>query len=713
MRNKILSLLVLLLLVSVQTSAMQIFVKTLTEKTITLDVEPSNTIEEVKVKIQDKEGIPAYNQELIFAGNRLADNKTLADLNIQKESTLHLVNIDITWDSVEKKASLTMPGGNVVLTPVYAPAAKFVEGDTQPSAAEGIFVASTDSIVSPGKAAQGTLMYAVGTSATQAPALTAFSDTLPTAENNKTAGTCYVWYYIKGADTPDGQIPTAENTFNDSEVCGTPISVTLNCKPLTHTDINIADLQAVTYTGLAQTPAISVKDDTTSLILNTDFSVTYSDNVNAGTAKATITGIGKYDGQVVKTFTINPDTLTSVTLAQTELIYDIFNPQEQTAQIAQVKAGDKVVSADQYDVAGNKQTQVGIYTVTVTGKTNFTGSVSAVFTIKETEIDVDVTETESGEEVDDVKMIISVVDATDQTLSIDSIFESSVSDEGLTVHIPAQINGWRVASISAKAMAKLDNVTDIYLPDTEDTIEIAAGAIPATVTIHTTLALLDDYALMASMKDNYEAAKIVCTVTPVNKYWTLGVGCDVVIPDGIEAYTVHVRNTAEVATEIIPEDQLIDGNERIIKANNGVLLLGEAGQSYDLVAYSGRIESGMPVATSDYKDYGSDNCLEPVIENKHYDSGHYFVLQNNQFHAILAEDDEVKVPAGKAVLHLGDQQPGGQSVALRIYNDGTTDVDDIEVIDVNDDNWYDMSGRKVDEPVNGLYIINGKKIIVK
>ena len=139
--------------------------------------------------------------------------------------------IDVKWNASTKTGTFVMPDCDVEIAPIYAPVAAFdlKEGseDKLPAAVEGIFIESTDAIITAGSCAQGTLMYAVSTSGTEQPALTAFSADLPTAKDITTAGDVYVWYYIKGADTPEGQEPTEKNTFNDSEICTTPLKVTV------------------------------------------------------------------------------------------------------------------------------------------------------------------------------------------------------------------------------------------------------------------------------------------------------------------------------------------------------------------------------------------------------------------------------------------------------------------------------------------------------
>ena len=154
-------------------------------------------------------------------------------------------DVEVTPGSSANTWTFSMPGSDVVLTPIYAKAAAFATTGTEPDvktqlpeAAEGVIAGTDASLIAEGtgivafagtstEVKQGTLMYAIGTSATQAP--DAFSPTVPTAKNVADDGAdVYVWYYIKGADTPEGQQATEDNTFNDTEPACLTVTVLSN-----------------------------------------------------------------------------------------------------------------------------------------------------------------------------------------------------------------------------------------------------------------------------------------------------------------------------------------------------------------------------------------------------------------------------------------------------------------------------------------------------
>ena len=154
--------------------------------------------------------------------------------------------LTVAWDASTKTGTFSMPGSDVVLTPIYAKAAAFATTGTEPEvktllpeAAEGVIAGTDASLIAEGtgivafagtstEVTQGTLMYAIGTSATEAPALTAFSPTVPTAKDYDDAATVYVWYYIQGADTPQGEAATLDNTFNNSDIASLNVTVLSN-----------------------------------------------------------------------------------------------------------------------------------------------------------------------------------------------------------------------------------------------------------------------------------------------------------------------------------------------------------------------------------------------------------------------------------------------------------------------------------------------------
>ena len=184
--------------------------------------------------------------------------------------------LTVEWNASTKTGTFAMPGSDVVLTPIYAKAAAFATTGTEPEAktllpeaAEGVIAGTDASLIAEGtgivafagtstEVTQGTLMYAIGTSATEAPALTAFSATVPTAKDIADDGaTVYVWYYIQGADAPDGVAATLDNTFDNTEPACLTVQVLTNKFDIQFNAANANTIEAgkatVTVGGTAAT----------------------------------------------------------------------------------------------------------------------------------------------------------------------------------------------------------------------------------------------------------------------------------------------------------------------------------------------------------------------------------------------------------------------------------------------------------------------------
>ena len=453
-----------------------------------------------------------------------------------------------------------------------------------------------------------------------------------------------------------------------------------------------------TYDGTAKQPSVTVKFNTETTIDASEYTVAYVNNVNvpadaepANAPKVTITFKStsqNYTGEAYAYFTINPAKLTELTLTTPELTYAY---KELTVEAASVKAGNLTVPADGYELTGNKAKDAGNYTATATGKGNYAGTATAAWVIKENDpkADVDAKETtddaeNDGKDVDDVKMEMAVAEnaatevhtetrevenpETGQTETVEVtvipvVLESisipaTATAQEITVTVPSEIvNGnviYQVTEIKADAFKQAEGstqkVTKIILPETEEPLKIAEGALKPDgelLEVVTPLALLDDYATTETMQETFEAKKISATVTAPNKFWTFSSGVDCILPESVSAYKA-IWDEGQPRIVELTADEL--GDKRIIKANNGVLIASEKGNAYEIVANPGNQDKNTKLDPDKDANSYEGNCLMPTIESHNFTpASNYLIMKDNKFHTMSGSG---KVPACKAVFSL-------------------------------------------------------------
>ena len=293
--------------------------------------------------------------------------------------------------------------------------------------------------------------------------------------------------------------------------------------------------------------------------------------------------------------------------------------------------------------------------------------------------DVEVRAFFKEKEAEGTTVMIEASESSDTTVPVTGVTVSVTNDEqtggividevvvpddkygtNIAVQIPATVtdaegNEVPVTGIAGNALYGQTDVTDVYLPETDEPLDIAENALcidnhdgedHQVVTVHTPLSMLDDYALMASLGENYETGKIQATARAIHRYWTFSCGVDVKLPIGVTFYACRQLDEGNIEIVRIDED--------VIKANNGVLIAcaDDEGNAYEMVASPNEnLPSGSVPSTHNASSY-EGNLLEPVIQSAHFSAGDYFVMANNAFYAIAEENSDARIPACKAVLHL-------------------------------------------------------------
>lgn len=264
-------------------------------------------------------------------------------------------------------------------------------------------------------------------------------------------------------------------------------------------------------------------------------------------------------------------------------------------------------------------------------------------------------------EVTDVKLDMEPADKPETEgentiipVSITGVEVPQTAPQEIVVEVAARTqvgnNVFEVREIKANAFRTNDanvKVTKVILPDTEKPLTVEAGAMKPDgqpIDVQTPLALLDDYALMSAMKENYEAKKVTAKATAPARFWTFSSGVDVLVPEGVTVYRAFNDNGN---IRILPIEEA--NASGIILANNGVLLSCDemkGGKAYEFVANPSGPKSGTKPATTDACSY-EGNSMVPTIVGTNYPTGRYYILKNNEFHTMSANG---KVPACKAVF---------------------------------------------------------------
>ena len=466
-----------------------------------------------------------------------------------------------------------------------------------------------------------------------------------------------------------------------------------------------------TYTGSAITPTVTVMDGETTLVLNTDYTVAYSNNVETGTATVTVTGMGNYSGTATANFTILADkTALNTAITEAETYYNSIKDDHTEAAAALKTAIDTAKAMQEKGDATQEEVN---------------NALSALNTAKTTAEDAVLTETKN--ELND--------DITDAEAYYNSIKDSNPTAAATLLD----------AINAAKAVK--DN-TDA----TQEQVDAAIAALTTaeqTVLTETKTALNDDITAAEtyynSIKDSNPtaAATLLDAINAAKAVKDNGDATQEQVEAAIAALSTAINTTKVEVSRItltIPAKSYmarIDADKRQIEnAVTGVKLYSVksvTNTEVELTAELSVIAAEMPYFI--YNDNDTEVEVSIIVsseeaDNVDYDSEHFkgtlvdktftdedmeaadhYVLTGHNF---VWVKDAGTLAAGKCWIELVPSSPAHARALSIVFEGETTGISTVKTtVDTKDAAVYDLQGRRVMQPTKGLFIVGGKKVVVK
>lgn len=598
-------------------------------------------------------------------------------------------------------------GGSMVIYESFTVEQAENELTTTPAAKRLTYTGAAQELVEDGAADFGTIEYKIGDNGQ-------YSPTIPTAT---AAGTYTVYYQVQETD-------------NYAGIREGNVEVTI--APKTLTAEMIADIDAQTYTGNAIKPTLTVTDDNAALVLNTDYTVAYTDSIDAGTATATITGKGNYTGSAVKNYTIGAMSISGFTVSVDASQTYTYSGQAHKPRVTVSNASDGAQLAinTDYTVAYRDSINAGTATVTVTGKGNYTGTKEATYTINpldasQTEITLETTSfVYNGEEqtpaVTSVSFgttptVVPTITSSDYDVTYSNNINASETAPTVTVTFKGNFTG----TASTTFVITKANLTDVTVtlagwavgaePNTpvvsgnvgNGTVSYTYSVVNGETFTETVPTTIGNYVVKATIAEsaNYFGTEVTGTFSiyrnlditfAAGQTWASYYSSEnLTVPTGLTAYVVSAvdADNGTVTAETVS----------YIPANQAVLL--EKGS-----------DASAPFAAESYTGQTTtvSNLLQgtaSAVDVSTISSGTVYVLYNNVFRRATSGT----IPANRGYLVLS-----GIALSRMLINPGrSTGIDTLAVGDETEQ-WYGIDGRKLNgQPKKtGLYIRNGKKVYV-